>query len=194
MSTTQFRREFEDALPRIRTHALIVFRHVTCVHRKADLVAETIALAWKWWRGLVARGKRPWLFVTALATFAARAARCGRRVCGHEKKNDTMSPTAQRLHGFNVRTLPVYSTLSGDPLAEALYDNRHTPVPEQVAFRFDFPAWLRTYDCRKRQIIEDMAMGTRTQDLAVRFGLSPGRVSQLRREFFVAWLLFTGED
>jgi hypothetical protein len=33
----------------------------------------------------------------------------------------------------------------------------------------------------------------RTLDLAERYGLSPARISQLRREFMDDWLLFCGE-
>jgi hypothetical protein len=35
-----------------------------------------------------------------------------------------------------------------------------------------------------------MAAGYRTQELAEAFGLTPGRVSQLRREFEAAWKQF----
>lgn len=191
----RFRGEFERALPRIRTHAMIVFRSITCPQRKEDLIAEAIGLAWKWWLRLRQKGKKnPNEFISAIATFAAKAAKCGRRVCGHERAKDVMSPTAQRLHGFFVGKLPDFSTLSGTPLEEALTDNTRTPVAEQVAFRFDFPAWLLTYDQRRRDIIQAMAEGERTLELADRFGTSPARISQLRREFFVAWLVFTEEE
>lgn len=191
----RFRTEFERALPRIRTHALVVFRAVHCPHRKADLVAETVALAWKWWLRLRKLGrKNPNDFVSAIATFAARAAKSGRRVCGHERAKDVLSPVAQQRHGFSVGKLPDFATLSGNPLEEALQDNTRTPVDEQVAFRFDFPAWLLTYDDRRRRIIEAMAEGERTLDLAEKFGTTPGRISQLRREFFVAWVIFTEDD
>ncbi len=44
-------------LPRIETHALIAFRHLRCPDRRADAVAETVALAWKWYLDLARRGK-----------------------------------------------------------------------------------------------------------------------------------------
>ena len=36
-------------------------------------------------------------------------------------------------------------------------------------------------------------LGERTLDVARRHGLSPGRVSQLRREFLEGWRAFCGE-
>ena len=37
---------------RIETHARIYFRHVRCRIKRADYIAETIALAWKWFKRL----------------------------------------------------------------------------------------------------------------------------------------------
>src|SRR5208282_4950435 len=74
-----------------------------------------------------------------------------------------------------------------------LHDTR-TPVPEQAAFRIDFPEWLSTLTARERRIIAEMARNERTKDLSRRFQLSPGRISQLRREFHDAWRQFVGGD
>ena len=35
-------------LPRIETHAKVYFRYIRCADKRADQIAETIALAWKW--------------------------------------------------------------------------------------------------------------------------------------------------
>ena len=37
---------------------------------------------------------------------------------------------------------------SGMGRAEAIVEDRRTPVPDQVAFRIDFPAWLDTHPKR----------------------------------------------
>src|SRR5262249_44347388 len=57
-------------------------RHVRCPDRKEELLAELRGLAWAWFVRLVRRGKDVLAFVSALATFAARAVNSGRRVCG----------------------------------------------------------------------------------------------------------------
>jgi hypothetical protein len=104
-----------------------------------------------------------------------------------------LSPLAQTRHGFVVGKLPDFETLSDNPLMTALVDNTRTPVPDQVAFRLDFPAWLNTLSDRDRRVVEDLMQGERTLDVARKHGLSPGRVSQLRREFLTRWRLFCGE-
>jgi hypothetical protein len=182
-----------QVLPRIQLHGRCYFRHVKCPHRKEELLAEMSGLAWLWFVRLAGRGKDVTGFVSALATYAARAAGSGRRVCGQERSKDALSPLAQRRHGFLVSALPEVSTLSDNPLAEALHDNTRTPPDEQCAFRIDFPAWRATHAERDRQVLDDLMVGERTLDVAGKYGLSPGRVSQLRREFLLDWRRYVSE-
>jgi hypothetical protein len=43
-------------------------------------------------------------------------------------------------------------------------------------------------------LVDAMAAGHRTTDLAGMFGVSQGRVSQVRRELFESWRAFCGDD
>jgi hypothetical protein len=104
-----------------------------------------------------------------------------------------LSPLAQERHGFTVHKLPDYSTLTGTPYEEALQDNTRTAPPAQVAFRCDFPVWLHTLSQRDRQIIDALAIGTGTGEVASKYGVSAARISQMRREFHQAWSLFGGD-
>ncbi len=181
-------------LPKVLSHAHVWSRHIKCSHRRDDFIAEMVALSWKWFVRLVERGKDPTEFPTALATFAARAVRSGRRVAGQERARDVLSPVAQARHDFIVVKLPDVATLGDNPLADALADNTVTPPDEQVAFRLDFPAWLGTLGDRNRRVAEALMLGDRTTDVAAHHGMSAARVSQLRREFRREWRAFCGED
>jgi hypothetical protein len=181
---------FLALLPRIERHARIAFRHLCCPQGRDDAVAETVALAWRWYPRLVERGKDPADFVSTFAGYAARAVRHGRRVCGQEAGQEVLSPRNQARHGFAVLPLPQHTALAGSPLEEALLDNAVTPPPEAAAFRIDFPAWLATWPERDRRLIEGMGLGERTLPLADQFGLTPGRISQKRREYHGDWLRF----
>jgi hypothetical protein len=66
-------------------------------------------------------------------------------------------------------------------------------VPDQVIFRIDFPVWRGTRSERDRRVIDELMAGGRTKDVSRMFGLSPGRVSQLRRDFLEDWRRFTEE-
>jgi hypothetical protein len=180
-------------LPRVEQHGRVYFRHIKCSQQKEELLAEMRGLVWKWFCTLVRRGKNVLAFVSALATYAARAVNSGRRVCGHERRSDVLSPVAQRLNGFTVGKLPDFSTLDGSPLEEALIDNTQTPPDEQAAFRIDFPAWRLTHSERDRRLIDTLMLGGRTKEVSRLFGLSPGRISQKRRQFLEDWRRFCGE-
>jgi hypothetical protein len=67
-------------LPRFLAHARFAFRRVGCPHARADRVAETVALAWKHFAALAARGKKPEQFVTTLALRCSQAVKAGRRL------------------------------------------------------------------------------------------------------------------
>src|SRR5262245_34264585 len=193
-------------LPRVEAHGRVYFRHVRCPHRKEELLAEMRGLAWKWFITLVRRGKNVLAFVSALANYAARAARSGRRLCGHERAKDVLSPVAQRLHGFAIEALPqatstshesLYASPHGqerlDAFEERLRDNTRTPPDEQAAFRIDFPVWRLTHSERDRRLIDALMLGGRTKEVSRLFGLSQGRISQKRRQFLQDWRRFCGE-
>jgi hypothetical protein len=184
---------FLAILPRVEKHACFHFRHLRCPHRQDDAVAETVALAWHWFRRLAQRGKDPSRFPVAFANFAARAAKNGRRLCGQEKARDALSPLAQQRRGFAVQSLPMASSMHGNIFDEALAHNTQTPVPDQVGFRLDFPAWRLGRCERDRRLIDDLMIGERTLDVARRHGLTPARISQLRRAFHHDWLAFCDE-
>jgi hypothetical protein len=205
-SPSALQSRFLTLLPRIERYAHFHFRHLRCPHRKAEALAEVRALAWLWFLRLDRQGRDAGGFVSALATFAARAVHSGRRLCGHERARDVLSPRAQRRHGFAVEALPASTCASHerrhgaprgqqaqDALEERLRDNTQTPPPEQAAFRIDFPAWRRTRTDRDRRLLDDLLAGERTQDVGRRYGLSPARVSQLRRDFHDDWRRFHGD-
>jgi hypothetical protein len=179
-----------SVLPKVVSHGRVYFRHLKSAERKEEYVAEMVALAWAWHRRLAERGKDATHFPTALATFAARAVRSGKKLTGMDRAKDVLSPQVQQRKGFAVGKLPDCSTLDGSPLDEALHDNTRAPPDEQCAFRIDFPAWRASRTERDRLILDDLMLGERTLDVAGKHGLSPGRVSQLRRELHDDWEFF----
>jgi hypothetical protein len=205
-SLSHLQAAFLSILPRIELHACIYFRGIKCPQRKDDAVQETVAISWRWFVRLIERGKDPLSFPMMLASYAARAVKCGRRLCGQAKGKDALSPLAQQRHSFTVEPLPHsiastheerYSHVRGqqqqDAFEERLRDNTQTPVPEQVAFRIDFPDWLTSLTPRERLLVGEMANSERTMDIGKRFELSPARISQLRQELHNDWRRFLGD-
>ena len=206
IATDTLHSSFMALLPRIETQARIYFRDIKCAVRKADCIAEVVALAWKWFCRLLKRGKDATQFMGAVISLAARAVRSGRRVCRQESAHDAMNLVTQRRHNFKIEPLPLtrasleelYSSPHGqklqDEYEERLQHNTTTPILDQVAFRVDFPAWLKTLTPRERRIIRAMSADERTKELSRRFHVSPGRISQMRREFSNDWRRFCGDS
>src|SRR5260370_11202311 len=116
------------------------------------------------------RGKDPAQFPGAFAALVARAVASGRRLSGMEKANDVMSSRAH-FRGVIVERLPSSTRNSfeallmpggqklQDALEERLRDNTFTPVPDQVAFRIDWPAFYATLPDRDRKLADFLAQG-----------------------------------
>lgn len=193
-STDDLHARFCQILPRVKRHAQILFRGLIDSNQREDAIAETIGLAWLWYARLVRRGKDPNRFISVLASFAVKHVRSGRKVCGQEKAKDVSSRRTQQRHGFRVERFPDKSTLRGSPWEEALHDTKRSTVPDLVSFKIDFRTWLQSLTVRDRSVAKAMMLGHTTQALANRFGVSPARISQLRRELHKSWTQFWHDD
>ena len=185
---------FLTLLPQIEQHARFCFRHIQCPGRRGDLISETVGLAWKWYCRLLEQGKNVWDFPVVFSSLVTRAVKSGRRLCGQESATDALSWVAQQHRSFTVTSLPQGRTLESNVIEEALWDNTRSPVPDQVAFRIDFRDWLKSLPRRNRAIVCQLALGHTTTEVACGFGVSAGRISQLRRQFREGWQAFCGSD
>jgi DNA-binding NarL/FixJ family response regulator len=64
---------------------------------------------------------------------------------------------------------------------------------EVAAFRIDFKAWLKTLTAKGRGIAKALAAGETTSEVAERFGITPGAVSQRRRALAASYEAFTAD-
>ncbi|MGE3805252.1 MAG: hypothetical protein AB7K24_11320 [Gemmataceae bacterium] len=193
MNLTTLHNRFLSIVPLIERIARHKLRHIIDHDTRADAVAEVVAVCWQWFQRLAEKGKDATRFSARLAYLATRFVACGRRVWGSESLRDPLSPRARRRAGFRLQQLQEHGNYDDPTWQEALIDNTQTPVPDQAAFRQDFPRWLRRLGRRNRRVAEKMLLGERTMDLSRKFGLTQGRVSQLRREFEADWRQFHGE-
>jgi hypothetical protein len=178
-------------MPAIRRQARFAFRHFRYDARE-EAVAEAVANALVAFVRLVQRGKLDVAYPSALARYAVAQIRVGRLVGSSQAKNDVLARLAHRGDGSFVQRLDHFDARSGR-WVEAVLEDKRTPVPEQAAFRVDFPAWLATHSPRNRRIAHWLSLGHSTGEVARVFGVSPARISQLRREFHDSWQAFHGE-
>jgi DNA-directed RNA polymerase specialized sigma24 family protein len=172
----------------VERHAKIAFRYLSPADRE-EAVAEAVAAAFQSFVSLTRRSKDPFRFPSMIATRAVQHVQNDRRVGSKLNSRDVFSRLASQRKGFQLQSL---FRAEGE-WTEALVDNRQTPIPDQVSFRCDFPRWLQTLRPRDRRLVDLLAMGHSTASTARRFGLSPARISQLRRELHQWWQVFHGE-
>jgi hypothetical protein len=192
-STPAWHAGFLNMLPVIRDYARGAFGHLRAELRQ-DLIQEVIANAMVAYVRLFEQGKVALAFPTVLANFAIRQVRDHRRVGNRLNVKDVLSPYCQKHKGVVVQRLDVFDEEENAWKEAVVQDTRSAPVSEIVAFRCDFADWLKSLRRRDRRIAESLAIGNRTGDVAQRFKVSAGRVSQLRRELAESWRAFVGDE
>jgi hypothetical protein len=183
--------DFLSMLPAIERHARVAFRELSPVARD-EAVQETICNALLAYRQLVARGKVDVAYPSPLARYGVAQFRAGRRVGSRLNKNDALSSYAQRQRGFRVDSLDKFDE-EVDGWREIVVEDRRAGPAEIAATRIDFSQWLKTLTAKQRKIANALAVGESTQVVASKYGLSAGRISQIRRQFKDAWDGFTAD-
>jgi len=75
-------------------------------------------------------------------------------------------------------------------LNQQLLEDRRAGPAETAAARIDVTAWIGKLSPRNRRIARTLALGEQTAVVARRFGLTAGRISQLRASLQSQWIRF----
>jgi hypothetical protein len=171
VSVSDLQDSFVARLPWMQNTARAAF-HRLDPDKKEEAVANTIALAYRAFARLNERGKadNPGI-LQAVIWYSIRQTKAGRRIDSARKPKD---PLVLRVYGK--------VTFESPDLIDGLV-GRKTPIPDAVSFRLDVPAFLTTLSKRNRRMAMDLAEGRSTTEVAEKYGVSAGRVSQFRREF-----------
>lgn len=193
-SSCDWQEGFVKVLPAVQQHAQIRFRRYAADKRE-EAIQETIAAACVNYQLAAAQGRLNVVRPGPLADFAVRHTRMGRHVgSGQDAARDVMSPLCQRRHNVRVTRYFEHRSAGGaDGWRQAVIADRKVSVPELAAFRIDFGRWFQTCSRRDRSIISALIAGEDPSTVADRFGISRGRVSQLRRRYEREWKDFQGE-
>ncbi len=183
---------FLRMLPRIRLHARIAFRSFQREQRQ-EAIQDVTANAWQAFVRLVERGKAALAYATPLAMYGVRQYRDHRRVGAALNVNDITSTYCQQRKGVVVQRLDKFDR-SANQWEEVLVEDRHAGPADIARMRLDFAAFLARLPLRLRRIAKFLAQGESTTAAAEKFGVSLGRISQIRKELKLAWNRFSGDD
>ena len=183
--------QFLDLLPAIRRHALVSFQHLQREAR-AEAVQDVVAYALVAFVRLLQFGRGEIAYAAPLAGFGVARVRDGRRVGTSVNVLDVTSRRCQLRKHVRVESLDVRDKSAGG-WQEVLVEDRSASPADTAAARIDFRDWLSSLSPHHRQIALMLASGEKTQDVARKFRITSGRISQLRRELQDDWRNFQGE-
>jgi hypothetical protein len=179
---------FLALLPSIERYARFRFRHLTSGLRQ-ELVQETIARALTDYVRLVERDQEYVAGAGALARYAVAQVRSGRRVGGRLNARDISSRYCRTRKGVGLEPL-VRRDEAGGNWQEILVEDRSAGPADVASARIDVKQWLESLSDRNRSLAERLAAGETTSGAAQLFGITAGRISQLRRTLEASWLAF----
>lgn len=182
---------FMAMLPAIIRHAQLCFRYRDPEARQ-DAVQEVVANAMVAYVRLFEQSRIDLAYATVLARYGVAQVRDGRRVGNMLRIGEVLSEYAQRKKGFVVERLDKFDRET-EEWQEVLLEDRHAGPAETAAARIDVGDWFAMLRPRDRKIAGALAIGERTMDVAQRFKLSQGRISQKRDQFCKSWRRYQGE-
>jgi hypothetical protein len=183
---------FLRMLPTIRRNARYAFRNLSPELRD-ECVQDVICNCCIAYRRLFRKGQLDRAFPSALALYAIRQVRSGRQSGTKLNVRDVLSRHCQIQKGVKVVSIYYLDPEDDEWKEMVLEDNRTTSPADLAAFRLDYPAWLSRFAKRDQNMIAALARGERTRDMARRFRLSEGRVSQKRREYEAEWRAYLAD-
>ena len=183
---------FVAMIPTIETHAKIAFRQLD-VDAREEAVQEVICNACCAYARLVELNKSDLAYPSVLARFGVAQTKEGRKIGGKLNCRDISSVYCQRRKHVHVERLDRYNA-EEEVWAEILVEDRHTGPAETAITRIDFSTWLQLLPRRLRNIAMVLAEGETTKAAAKRFHVSAGRISQIRKELYLAWHQFQDDE
>jgi hypothetical protein len=119
---------------------------------------------------------------SSLAWYSSRQVKRGRPAGGRMNGKEPLSRYAQIGNGIQIERQP-------SDWIDAIVQDRRAPVADQVAAKIDVGAWFATLTKRMKEIAKDLAFSCSTSEVAKKYGVTPGRVSQSLavRSIALAW-------
>jgi hypothetical protein len=176
---------FVAMLPEIQQRLQRAFRHLDPASRE-ESIAEGVVHCLLSYSRLHDQGRAEVASSSNLAWYATLAVKRGRPAGNRMNGKEPLSRYAQVGKRIQVEQLP-------GGWIDMLVEDTRASVPDQVAAKLDVGAWFATLSRRMKRIARDLAYGFSTSEVAEKHGVTPGRISQLRRTLEESWAAFQRE-
>ena len=172
-------------LPEIKRWLRIAFRHLDREARE-DAIEEGIVHSLLSYARLHEQNRAEVATASSLAWYATLQIKRGRPAVGRMNGKEPLSRYAQVGHGNRLERR------NGEWI-DKLAEDKRASIPDQVAAKIDVSAWFATLTKRMKEIAKDLAFGCSTAEVAKKYGVTAGRISQMRRMLEESWEVFQGE-
>ena len=179
---------YRRMLPQFRYYAKWLVRRKGRWIDFDDVIQELSGFALEDYTSLVRRGKET--FYTPIAKYAIKRHREGRRFVG-TNTTDILSEQTQKLGRSDTCQL---SQFDDEPRnwGLGLYQ-RQPDIADAVQMHLDYEAWYQRQTPRDQAIIKDLSYGETTGDVAKKYGVSAGLISQYRKRYSDSWHAFIAD-
>jgi hypothetical protein len=182
---TTWQSSFVAMLPEIQQKLHLAFCRLDPEARE-DAIEEGVVHSLLAYIRLHKQGRAEAATPSSLAWYSSRLVKRGRPAAGRMNGKEPLSRYGQISNDIEVELQP------GNWI-DAIVQDKRAPVADQVAAKMDVGAWFATLTQRMKQIAKDLAFGCSTSEVARKHGVTPGRISQLRRSLEDSWAAFQQE-
>ena len=183
---------FLKILPQIEKCLGLAFSRLDAEARE-DAIEEAVIHTMLTFTRLFEQGRTDAVSASTLSWYAALAVKRGRPAGGRMSNREPLSRYAQLGQGIRVERLHAYSA-KRDEWIDIVVEDKRATIPDRVAAKMDVGAWLATLSQRTKRIAQDLAFGFATSEVAKKYGVTPSRISQLRRTLEKSWAEFQHES
>ena len=188
---SSWQQQFVEMLPEIERQLRVAFRDLT-PEARVDACEDGVVHCLLNYVRLFEQGRGETVTPSNLAWYAQLQVRRGRMAGCPLNCREPLSRYAQLGKGIKVERLH-HRDSSDETWINDVIDSGRTSIADLVAIKLDFVAWLNSLCSRTRRIAMDLAQGFSTSEVASKYRVSAGRISQIRRELEDAWRQFQSE-
>ena len=182
---TTWQLNFTAMLPEIEQKLHLAFCRLEPEARE-DAMEEGVVHSLLAYVRLHEQGRAEVATASSLAWYSSRHVKRGRPAGGRMNGKEPLSRYGQFSNGIEVER-------QTSDWIDALVEDKRAAVADQVAAKLDVGAWFATLTKRMKEIATDLACGCSTSEVAKKYGVTAGRISQLRRMLEESWLAFQQE-
>jgi hypothetical protein len=182
---TTWQSAFVAMLPEIEQKLRLAFCRLDPEARE-DAIEEGVVHSLLAYVRLDEQGRAEVATASSLAWYSSRHVKRGRPAAGRMNGKEPLSRYGQISNDIEVERQ------TGNWI-DTLVEDKRAAVVDQVAAKMDVGAWFATLTKRMKEIAKDLAFGCSTSEVAKKYGVTAGRISQLRRVLEESWAAFQQE-